>query len=154
MQMQCRQARQMSFSVKRILYQTTNAFSRPHINRQFILFPLNVRQLHRNKAHFMALVDKLMLAQMNQHTPPPIHIISPSMWNFCIILHQKPNPQTHICLTFSPAIGQGQGYSCWTSLLIINSNDSLCLSVVWWSTKQVQCLLKAQAVALLCHLFN
>ncbi|KAK9976517.1 hypothetical protein ABG768_021722 [Culter alburnus] len=40
-------------SVSRILHQTINALCRPHIIRQFIRFPLDVRQLHRNNAHFM-----------------------------------------------------------------------------------------------------
>ncbi|XP_035278886.1 putative nuclease HARBI1 [Anguilla anguilla] len=42
-------------SVSRISHQTINALSRPHILRQFIRFPLDVRQLQRNKAHFMAI---------------------------------------------------------------------------------------------------
>ncbi|KAI2648143.1 hypothetical protein H4Q32_018159 [Labeo rohita] len=42
-------------SVSRILHQTVNALGRPHIVRQFLHFPLDVRQLQRNKAHFMAI---------------------------------------------------------------------------------------------------
>ena len=43
-------------SVSRAKNQTiTNALSRPHINQQFIRFPLDIQQLHKIKANFMAI---------------------------------------------------------------------------------------------------
>ncbi|XP_056605038.1 putative nuclease HARBI1 [Triplophysa dalaica] len=40
-------------SVSTSIHQTINALCRPHIIRQFISFPLDIRQLQRNKASFM-----------------------------------------------------------------------------------------------------
>ena len=42
-------------SVSRAINQTINALSRPHIIQQFIRFPLDIQQLHRIKANFMAI---------------------------------------------------------------------------------------------------
>ena len=42
-------------SVSRILHQTLNALSRPHIVRQFICVPTGVREINKKKADFMAI---------------------------------------------------------------------------------------------------
>ena len=42
-------------SVSRAINQTINALTRPHIIQQFIRFPLDIQQLHRIKANFMAI---------------------------------------------------------------------------------------------------
>ncbi|XP_053296371.1 putative nuclease HARBI1 isoform X2 [Pleuronectes platessa] len=42
-------------SVSRAINQTINALARPHIIQQFIRFPLDIQQLHRIKANFMAI---------------------------------------------------------------------------------------------------
>ena len=42
-------------SVSRAINQTINGVTRPHIIQQFIQFPLDIQQLHRIKANFMAI---------------------------------------------------------------------------------------------------
>ena len=42
-------------SLSRAINQSINAHSRPHIIQQFIRFPLDIQQLHRIRANFMAI---------------------------------------------------------------------------------------------------
>ena len=53
--LQCRRFRNIATISQPCHKPNYHALSRPHINQQFIRFPLDIQQLHKIKANFMAI---------------------------------------------------------------------------------------------------